>query len=79
MANTTRRFFLLSLLAAGTVVAADAHAKGGRSGRRSGGSRGKRGSGGGYAGNGGGDSGCGSRGGPGGPRDANGKCPGWKK
>lgn len=81
MSSTTRRFFVLSLLATGLAATADAHAKGGRSGRRSGGSRSKdSGNRGGYgSGNGGGDSGCGSRGGPGGPRDANGKCPGWKK
>lgn len=82
MANGTRRFFMLGLVATGLAMAADAQAKGSRSGRRSGSGHskgGKGGSGSGSGGAGGGDSSCGSRGGPGGPRDANGKCPGWKK
>lgn len=69
--NITRRTLMLGVLLSGTVGVAEAKGRGGRS---KGGSSAPK-----HRGGGGGSSGCGSKGGPGGPRDANGKCPGWKK
>lgn len=72
-ARISRRGLVFACLLGGVVGTAEAK------GRRGGRSKGGSGSSPNHGGGGGGSSGCGSRGGPGGPRDANGKCPGWKK
>jgi hypothetical protein len=71
-----RRRALIGCLLGFAVTASEAKGRGGSRSKGGGASPKHRGGSGGGGGNSGG---CGSKGGPGGPRDANGKCPGWKK